>query len=84
MSGPLSAVLAEVAAGTSSVPLMARHQGLDESVVRAALDHLIRSGRINRAELGTGCAPEGCSGCALAKGCAAAGPRLVSLTLAGR
>lgn len=81
MSGPLSAVLAEVAAGTSSVPEMARRQGLEEAVIRAALDHLVRAGRINRAALGD-CAPDGCSGCALAKGCAAAGPRLISLSLA--
>jgi FeoC like transcriptional regulator. len=83
VSGPLSAVLAEVAAGTSSVPEMARHQGLDEAVVRAALDHLVRAGRINRSALGTACGPDGCSGCALAKGCAAAGPRLISLSVAG-
>ena len=77
----MSAVLAEVAAGTSSVPEMARRQGLEEAVIRAALDHLVRAGRINRAALGES-APDGCSGCALAKGCAAAGPRLISLSLA--
>ncbi|PFG15947.1 FeoC-like transcriptional regulator [Propionicimonas paludicola] len=74
--------MAEVAAGTSSVPEMARHQGLDEAVVRAALDHLVRAGRITRAALGSECGPEGCSSCPLVDGCGAAGPRLISLTLA--
>jgi predicted GNAT family acetyltransferase len=81
VTGPLSAVLAEVASGTSSVPEMARHQGLDEAVVRAALEHLVRAGRITRANLGD-CAPDGCAGCPVAAGCVAAGPRLVSLSLA--
>jgi len=82
VSGPLSAVLAEVTAGTSSIPEMARHQGLEETVVRAALDHLVRSGRINRAALGSECGPDGCSGCPMVSGCSAAGPRLISLSVA--
>jgi len=74
--------MAEVAAGTSSISEMARHQGLDEAVVRAALDHLVRAGRITRAALGSECATDGCAGCPVAAGCTAAGPRLISLSLA--
>ena len=66
MSGPLTLVLAEVAAGTSTLAEMARNSGLAESVVRAAVDHLVRSGRLEARELAIGCPPAGCGGCALA------------------
>ena len=90
--GPLSLVLAELAAGTPTVAEMSRHSGLAESVVRAAVDHLLRSGRVESSELSIGCPPSGCGGCAAASadGCHAptpvAGrrPGLVTLSLSRR
>lgn len=91
MSGPLSMVLAEIEAGTPTLGEMARHSGLGEDVVRAAVDHLIRAGRIDSRELAIGCPPSGCSGCAVADdgGCgrpapATGRPGLVTLTLSRR
>lgn len=79
MSGPLSVVSAALAAGASSRADISRRTSLDPSVVDAALDHLIRMGRITTEQLGTGCPDEGCGGCASGKadgtaGCGAAGP----------
>nr|WP_300143490.1 FeoC-like transcriptional regulator [Propionicimonas sp.] len=95
MSGPLSLVLAEIESGTSTLAEMARHSGLDETVVRAAVDHLVRSGRLEARELAIGCPPSGCGGCAMAAddktpGCGASAPAagrrpaLVTLTLTRR
>ncbi len=67
-AGPLSRVLAEVAAGTPTLTQMARNLGLDEEVVRAAVEHLVRSGRIESRELSLGCPPSGCGSCAVASG----------------
>ena len=64
MSGPLSAVLAEVAAGTPTVAAMAVRTGMDEAVLRAAVEHLVRAGRLDSRELAVGCPPSGCGGCA--------------------
>lgn len=92
--GPLSLVLAEVRAGTPTVAGIALRSGLDESVVRAAVDHLVRSGRIESRELSIGCPPSGCGGCASATagapGCGLPAPvpgrrpGLVTLTLSRR
>jgi hypothetical protein len=87
--GPLSLVLAEVEAGTPTIGEMARHIGLDEAVVRAAVDHLVRSGRIEAREIAIGCPPSGCGGCAFASGCSQPAPTsghrgLVTLTLSRR
>ena len=83
---PLSAVLAQVAQGTSTVAEMARNTGLAETVVRAGVDHLVRTGRLQAQELPIGCPPGGCGGCAAATSCAAPAPdgsrRLVTLSLA--
>lgn len=95
MSGPLSLVLAEIEAGTSTLAEMARHSGLGEDVVRAAVDHLIRAGRVQSQELAIGCPPSGCGGCAMAApdktpGCGASAatpgrrPGLVMLSLTRR
>lgn len=82
---PLSAVLAQVALGTSTVAEMARNTGLAETVVRAGVDHLVRTGRLQAQELPIGCPPGGCGGCASATSCAAPAPdgsrRLVTLSL---
>lgn len=95
MSGPLSLVLAEIAAGTPTVTAMIRNTGLPDDVVRAALDHLVRSGRVTSAELSIGCPSGGCGSCdsALASGSPGCGraapdparrPGLVSLSLTRR
>ena len=59
-------VLDEVRAGTPTVAEMARRCDLDEDVVRAAVEHLVRAGRIEARELSLGCPPSGCGGCASA------------------
>ncbi|MFT4109778.1 FeoC-like transcriptional regulator [Propionicimonas sp.] len=86
MTGPLSAVLAEVAAGTPTVVEMARRTGQPETVVRAALDHLVRTGRVESVAVPIGCPPSGCGGCASADGCGRVpGQRcLVTLSLSRR
>lgn len=68
-AGPLSAVLAEVSAGTPTVVEMSRHTGLAEGLIRAALDHLIRTGRLGSHELPIGCPSTGCGGCSSAGSC---------------
>lgn len=88
-AGPLSLVLAELQAGAPTVQELARRVGLTEAVVRAAVDHLVRSGRIESRELPVGCPPEGCGGCASSGDCGspsvAPGRRgLVTLTLSRR
>jgi hypothetical protein len=83
VTNPIAAVLAQVARGTSTVAEMEVRTGLPNELLRAALDHLIRTGRIN-AEALNGCAPAGCTGCSLTTSCAFAGSRRpVLLTLAG-
>lgn len=66
MSGPLSLVLAEIEAGTATVNQVARNAGLDEQLVRAAVEHLVRTGRVESRELSMGCPASGCGGCASA------------------
>ncbi len=90
--GPLTRVLAEVEAGTPTVAEIARRCELDEAVARAAIDHLVRAGRVEARELSIGCPPSGCGGCASASaegtpGCGLPAPvpgrrpGLVTLTL---
>ena len=66
MSGPLTTVLAEMQAGTPTVAEIVRRSGLEDSVVRAAVEHLVRSGRVESRELSMGCPASGCGGCASA------------------
>ena len=95
MSGPLSTVLAELAAGTPTITEMVRRSGLSEAMVRAAVDHLVRTGRVDSRELSMGCPESGCGGCASASaagtpGCGLSAPvpgrraGLVTLTLSRR
>ena len=95
MSGPLRTVLAELEAGTPTVAEIVRRSGLEESMVRAAVDHLVRSGRVESRELSMGCPESGCGGCGSASdagtpGCGLAAPvpgrraGLVTLTLTRR
>lgn len=77
--GPLSAVLAAFAAGAHSLDEVAARSGRPLDVVRAAVEHLVRAGRIDARELSVGCPAAGCSGCASgtaggAAGCGAPGP----------
>ena len=87
MSGLLSTVLAQVAKGTPTVTEMARNTGLSEDVLRAGLDHLLRTGRLQAQVLPIGCPDGGCGGCASAPACggstAEGGRQLVSLSLKG-
>jgi hypothetical protein len=78
MSGPLSAVLSELEAGTPTLAEIVRRSGLEESMVRAAVDHLVRSGRVESRELSMGCPASGCGGCASAADGGAAGCGLPS------
>jgi hypothetical protein len=95
VSGPLRTVLAEFEAGTPTFAEIVRRSGLEESMVRAAVDHLVRSGRVESRELAIGCPASGCGGCASAwddgaPGCGLPSPvpgrraGLVTLTLARR
>lgn len=77
--GPLRQVLAEFEAGSSSIAQIAVRTGLDEDSVRAAVDHLVRSGRLEERHLAMGCPSGGCGSCASASadggpGCGASGP----------
>ena len=89
MSGPLHLVLAEITAGTPTLSEIARRTGLSDDVVHAAVDHLVRAGRLMSTELSLGCPPGGCGTCPSSNGCSLPKatdrrPGLVSLTLTGR
>lgn len=92
-NGPLSAVLAAFAGGARSLDEVGRRTGLSSDVVRASVDHLVRTGRIEAKEMAIGCPDSGCGSCASgttdgAAGCGTEGPSarrsgpvLVSLSL---
>jgi FeoC like transcriptional regulator len=91
-TSPLRATLAALDAGASSRADIARRTGLRADVVDAALDHLVRLGRVEARELAIGCPSGGCGSCASgvddAPGCGApapsarrTGPALVQLTV---
>lgn len=61
--GPLAAVLAAFSGGAASTAEVRRLTRLDDDVVAAAVEHLIRMGRLERSAVDLGCAPEGCDGC---------------------
>lgn len=73
MSGPLTAVLAAFEAGAVTHAEASRATGLSRDVVGAAVDHLVRLGRLERQVLTTGCPASGCGSCALS--CTAAEAR---------
>ena len=94
-TGPLRRVMAELESGTPTLAEVARKLDLDEQVVRAAVDHLVRVGRIEAKELSLGCPASGCGSCASASpegtpGCGLPAPMpgrragLVTLTLTRR
>jgi hypothetical protein len=92
MSSPLRAVLDAFEHGAATRADIARSTGLRDDVVDAALEHLIRLGRISAQEMATGCPGGGCGSCASgvdgAPGCGASapsptrrGPALVQLSV---
>ncbi|MBI4899861.1 MAG: hypothetical protein HY829_05225 [Actinobacteria bacterium] len=87
MTGPLHLVLGEISAGTPTLGEISRRTGLSDDVVRAAVDHLVRAGRVVSSKLSRGCPTDGCGTCPSSSGCAlpttlrSRRPGLVSLTL---
>lgn len=92
MSSPLRAVLGAFEAGAGSRADIARVTGLRSDVVDAAVEHLVRLGKVRAEELSTGCPSGGCGSCGLgvdgAPGCGAqapsprrSGPVLLQLSL---
>lgn len=93
MSGPLTSVLAAFESGAGSLAEATARTALPADVVRASVDHLVRTGRLDARELAMGCPASGCGSCASASaqgtpGCGAAapnpgrrGPVLVALTV---
>lgn len=90
---PLRAVLAAFESGCATLTEVAEHARLDRDLVDAAVDHLVRTGRLVAGTLSAGCPSAGCGGCASGTGgepgCGAAaassersGPVLVTLSLA--
>lgn len=91
-SSPLRSVLAAFAGGAHSRADVARASGLRADVVDAAIEQLVRMGRLEAKELSMGCPGGGCGSCATGigdvPGCGAAGasptrsgPVLVQLTV---
>jgi hypothetical protein len=63
MSSPLSAVLGAVADGAASRLDVAERTGLARDVTDAAIDHLVRMGRLDVHALGTSCPGGACGSC---------------------
>ena len=61
--GPLRAVLTAVQDGVGTREEIARHTGLSESDVDAALDHLRLTGRLSSASATFACPTGQCGGC---------------------
>jgi|GEM_PF-3366569 len=66
MTGPLTQVLTTVESGVRTVPAIAQATGLNPDLVNAAIDHLIREGRMRALPLNS-CASGTCGGCSLFK-----------------
>ncbi|MFN8074481.1 MAG: hypothetical protein U0Q15_03550 [Kineosporiaceae bacterium] len=70
--GPLDAVMAQVMAGTGDPLSISLLTGMDISLVRACLDHLVRTGRLRAEVLASACSGV-CGGCpATQMGCGSA------------
>jgi hypothetical protein len=79
VSAPLRSVLSAFEGGASTLDDVRRRTGLDREVVEAAVDHLVRMGRISATSIASGCPDGGCGSCASgsqdgAPGCGSAGP----------
>jgi hypothetical protein len=68
MVTPLLTVLGAIDAGETTRRGIVRRTGLDPDVVDAAVEHLVRTGRVGSPALRTGCPTGGCGGCG--SGCA--------------
>jgi hypothetical protein len=77
-SRPLTAVLAAIGRGASSLADVAAATGLPRDAVEVAVDQLVRLGRLATEDLAFGCPATGCGGCPSAAsgapGCGAQGP----------
>lgn len=92
-AGPLRVVLDALGHGGHTRADLAHATGLSRDVVDAALEHLVRIGRVRAEDLGGACPSAGCGGCPSGRadasaGCGAPGPASsrgpVALTLAER
>ena len=63
---PVTSVWQATRDGARSVPEIARRTGLNEAIVRAAVDHLARTGRLVVSPLSVSCPVSGCGDC---RGC---------------
>lgn len=63
-AGPASRVLAALDAGAPSLAEVSLRTGLSRDVVDAAVDHLVRLGRLEARTLANGCPESGCGSCA--------------------
>jgi hypothetical protein len=77
-TGPLRAVLSALEDGAPSLQDVCVRTRLDREVVDAAVEHLIRMGRVSAHQLAIGCPGGGCGSCASgvegSPGCGAQGP----------
>ncbi|RBY82058.1 hypothetical protein DQ238_05480 [Geodermatophilus sp. TF02-6] len=77
-AGPLRSVLTAFESGARSRTEVCARTGLRRDVVDAAVEHLLRMGRLDARELTVGCPDGGCGSCASGvgdrPGCGAAGP----------
>lgn len=80
--GPLRAVLAAFADGAANLADVSARTGLSLDLVRGAVDHLVRIGRVDVRKLSGWCASGDCGSCS-AGGCSVgnSGPVLVEFTL---
>jgi hypothetical protein len=78
VSAPLRSVLAAFGSGARSRHDLCRATGLRDDLVDAAIDHLVRMGKLEARELSSGCPGGGCGSCASGvdgtAGCGAPGP----------
>jgi hypothetical protein len=65
--GPLTSVLAAVAAGIPSISALIEATGLPRDVVEAAVDHLSRTDRLATLDLSASCEQAACNRCPLAE-----------------
>lgn len=63
VSAPLSSVLRCVQEGARSLPEISRRTGLNEAMVRACVDHLVRRGLLESSPISVGCPGSGCGSC---------------------
>lgn len=64
MSGPLTRVLTAFEGGATTLDEIAATSGVPIEIVRASVEHLVRTGRLVAKELTIGCPSGGCGNCA--------------------